>query len=192
MNPCGLEFDKHASDLNIFKLNGQVYPSKELYTYRALFHGETVRDKPIIIERLTDKQRFIINVSAKPLYENGQINAAIAIFDDVTERVKTEIALKESESRLNMAQQIAHLGNWEYYVKEDKAIWSEELFRIFGLEPKPFGPSVNEYVMKILPEDREAINKKMEYIMFQNPTPSKISFDYRIIRQDGTIRTIPF
>jgi PAS domain S-box-containing protein len=190
VNPCGLEISNHASKLRIFKLNGQLFPSKELYTYRALFHGETLRDKPVIIERLTDKQRFIINVSAQPLYENGQINAAIVIFDDVTERVKTEIALKESENRLNMAQQIAHLGNWEYYVKEDKAIWSEELFRIFGLEPKPFGPSVNEYVMKILPEDREAINEKMENIMFQDPSYSKISFDYRIVRQDGTLRTI--
>lgn len=190
VNPCGLEISNHASKLRIFKLNGQLFPIKELYTYRALFLGETVRDKPVIIERLTDEQRFIINVSAQPLYENGQIKAAIVIFDDVTERVKTEIALKESENRLNMAQQIAHLGNWEYYVKEDKAIWSEELFRIFGLEPKPFGPTVNEYVMKILPEDREAINKKMEYVMFQNPSTSKISFDYRIVRQDGTIRTI--
>lgn len=190
VNPCGLEISNQASKLRIFKLNGQLFPSKELYTYRALFHGETVHNKPIIIERLTDEKRFIINVSAQPLCENGQINAAVVIFDDVTERVKTEIALKESENRLNMAQQIAHLGNWEYYVKEDKAIWSEELFRIFGLEPKPFGPNVNEYVMKILPEDREAINKKMEYIMFQNPSLSKISFDYRIVRQDGTLRTI--
>jgi hypothetical protein len=41
----------------------------------------------------------------------------------------------ESEERLKMAQRIAHVGSWEYFVKEDKTIWSEELFHIFGLPP---------------------------------------------------------
>jgi PAS domain-containing protein len=36
INPCGLEFEKHAKDLKIFDLNKDIYPTKELYSYRAL------------------------------------------------------------------------------------------------------------------------------------------------------------
>lgn len=191
INPCGVEFEKLADDLKIFDLNRETYPNRRLYTYRSLLYGEKIRNMPITIERISDKKRLIINVSTAPLYDKkGNINAAVAIFDDVTERIQTQNELKESEKRLNWAQQIAHLGNWEYLVKEDKAIWSEELFRIFGLEPKPFGPNAAEYISKIHPEDRGGIDKKAKQLLFEGTLNSKSSFDYRIIHQDGTIRTI--
>jgi len=188
INPCGLELRNLA--VKIYKLDGKICPTEELCIYRALFKEETMRDAPPqIIEQINGK-RFIANVSAKPLYDKeGKANAAVAIFDDVTERVKTQEALKESEERLKMAQRITHVGSWEYYVKEDRAIWSEELFRIFGLKPQRYGPNTTDYVARIHPQDREAINKAMEQMLFKGVT-SKASFDYRIIREDGSIRTI--
>jgi len=191
-NPCGIELEKQATALKIYSMDGKPCATEELYTYRALFKGETFRDQPIIIER-TDGQRLIVNVSAKPLYgKDGKANGAIAIFDDVTERLQTQEALRDSEERLNMAQRMAHLGSWEYNVKEDKALWSEELFRIFGLEVKQYGPSTAEYAARIHPDDRETINEKMEQMLFKSGDGlhSRISFDYRVIRPDGSIRHI--
>ncbi len=190
VNPCGLELEKHAVNLKIYSMDGKVCPTKELYTYRALFNEETVRNAPLILGN-EDGKKLIVNVSAKPLYDKeGKVNAAIAIFDDVTERLQTQEALEESEARLKMAQRIAHVGNWEYIVKEDKAIWSEELFSIFGLKPQHFGPNTSEYVARIYPDDREAINKSMEQMLFSDGLSHKVSFDYRIIHEDGSIRTI--
>jgi PAS domain S-box-containing protein len=189
VDPCGVRLEKHAAALRIYTLDGKVCPTEELYTYRALFNEETVLNAPEVIER-PDGKRFIVNVSAKPLYDKeDKANVAVAIFDDVTERVKTQEALKESEERLKMAQMIAHVGNWEYSVKEDRAIWSDELFRIFGLKPQHYGPNTTEYVARIHPQDREAINKTMEQMLFKG-VASKASFDYRIIREDGSVRTI--
>ena len=188
INPCGLKLRNLA--VKIYKLDGKICPTEELYIYRALFKEETMRDAPPQIIEYINGKRFIVTISAKPLYDKeGKANAAVAIFDDVTERVKTQEALKESEERLKMAQRIAHVGNWEFYVKEDRAIWSEELFRIFGLKPQRYGPNTNDYVARIHPQDREAINKTMEQMLFKGVT-SKASFDYRIIREDGSIRTI--
>jgi PAS domain S-box-containing protein len=188
INPCGLELKNLP--VWIYTLDGNICPTEELYTYRALFKEETTRNAPPQIIEHPNGKRFIVNVSAKPLYDKeGKVNAAIAIFDDATERSKTQEALKESEERLKMAQRIAHVGSWEYYLDEDKAIWSEELFRIFGLKPQKYGPNTTEYVARIHPQDREAINKIMEQMLFKCVT-SKASFDYRIIRDDGSIRTI--
>lgn len=190
VNPCGIELKKQAKSLKIYSLDGKECATEELYTYRALFNEETFRDELIVIERVYGK-RLIVNVSAKPLYDKeGKANAAIAIFDDVTERMKTQQALRESEDRLKMAQNIAHVGSWEYYVREDKAVWSEELFRIFGLEPQQYGPTTSEYAARIHPQDRENINGIMEQILFRGNLQSKASFDYRIIRQDGSVHTI--
>jgi len=128
VNRCGIELNKHAASLKILSLYGKDCPTEELYTYRESFNEETLRNATIIIEQPDGKQ-FIVIVSAKPLYdEDGRVNAAVAIFEDVTDHVKTQNSLMESEERLKMAQRIAHVGSWEYYVKEDRAIWSEELF----------------------------------------------------------------
>jgi PAS domain S-box-containing protein len=132
-NPCGIELENQSEDLKIYSMDGKPCPIKELYTYWSLFNEETFRNEPLRIER-TDGERFIVNISAKPLYDKeGRANGAIAIFDDVTERMQTQEALTDSEERLNMAQSIAHLGSWEYFVKDDRAVWSEELFQIFGI-----------------------------------------------------------
>ena len=69
----------------------------------------------------------------KPLYKDGKLDSAVAFAYDVTERKKAEEALRENEARLELAQRVARLGSWEFYVKEDKAVWSKEMFYIFDL-----------------------------------------------------------
>ncbi len=188
-NPYGLKLAEHAAAHKIYLADGKICPNEQLYTYRALFKEETILNAPEIIER--NGKRFIMNVSARPLYDKeGTPIAAVTVFDDVTERVKTQEALQESEDRLKMAQRIAHVGSWEYYAKIDRAIWSDELFRIFGMKLQTYGPNTAEYVARIHPEDREKINEEMEQLLFNAKLLSKASFDYRVVRPDGSIRTI--
>ncbi len=190
VDPCGLKLSEHAAALKIYLLDGKPCPTDQLYTYKALFNEETILNAPEVIESRSGKH-FVLDVSAKPLYDDdGNPKGAVTIFDDVTERVKTQDALQESEDRLKMAQQIAHVGSWEYYVKLDKAIWSDELFQIFGMKPQKYGPNTAEYITHIYPDDREKINQKMEQLLFNARLLSKSDFDYRVVRRDGSIRTI--
>ncbi|NLF87278.1 PAS domain S-box protein [Candidatus Bathyarchaeota archaeon] len=185
-DPCGIPIEKQSSDLKIYSITGELCPTEELHIYKAIFHGETFRDAPIILER-TDGERFLVNVNAKPLYNaDGKAIGAIAIFDDVTERMQTQEALMDSEERLNMAQRIAHMGSWEYIIKEDQAVWSEELFRIFGLTPQKFGPNIKNYLALIHPDDRPMMEKHM----LSGRLTGSESFDYRIVLPSRTVRTI--
>ena len=76
--------------------------------------------------------------------ENGKPSRVMGVEQDITERKKIENTLLESEQRLKKAQSIAHMGSWEYHVKEDRAIWSEEMFRIFGLPVQKYGPNIKD------------------------------------------------
>ena len=189
-NPCGLKLEEFGAAIKIYTSEGVPCTVTKLYSFRTLFNEETILNELEIIDR-KDGKRLVITLSGKPLYdEKGKVEAAVIIFDDATERVKTQNALQESESRLKMAQGIAHVGSWEYYSAEDKAIWSDELFRMFGLKPQKYGPTTTEYVTHIHPEDREMINQKMEKLLFHARVYAKTSFDYRIIRPDGSTRII--
>ncbi len=82
-------------------------------------------------------------------------------YDDLEEKVKERTeeleeaynSLKESEKSLADAQEMAHIGNWEWDITTDKAYWSEEMFRIFKRDPQNLAPSLKEYLSYIHPED---------------------------------------
>lgn len=74
------------------------------------------------------------------------------------ERLDAEKALRESETRLNKAQQIAHVGSWELDVLKNHLIWSDEIYRILGLQPQEFGATYEEFLDAIHPDDRAAVD----------------------------------
>ncbi|MEG4067322.1 PAS domain S-box protein [Microcoleus sp. Pol11C2] len=84
----------------IFRLDGQLYAPHEYPLVRSLKTGEVVTNEEIEIHR-NDGSRIFINVNSAPILDNqGQIVAAVAIFQDVSERKRVEQALRESESQL--------------------------------------------------------------------------------------------
>jgi PAS domain S-box-containing protein len=188
INPYGLSLKKYALLMKISSLDGKLSRVESLPTYRALFNGEIVKGEKMMMER-PDGKRLVVSGYARPIREANEIMAAVVFFDDVSEQFQTQKELSESEERLRMAQEIAHVGVWEVNVKEDSSIWSEEMFRIFGLEPQKHSPTTTEYVHLIYPDDREAINTTMEQMLFDK-VPFKVSFDYRIVRKNGKIRNI--
>ncbi|UNU22642.1 PAS domain S-box protein [Microcoleus vaginatus] len=84
----------------IFRLDGQLYAPHEYPLARSLKTGEVVTNEEIEIHR-NDGSRIFINVNSAPILDNqGQIVAAVVVFQDVSERKRVEQALRESESQL--------------------------------------------------------------------------------------------
>jgi len=84
----------------ISRLDGQLYSPNEYPLVRSLKTGEVVTNEEIEIHR-NDGSRIFINVNSAPILDNqGQIVAAVVVFQDVSERKRVEQALRESESQL--------------------------------------------------------------------------------------------
>lgn len=106
---------------------------------------------------------------------------------EITERKRAEERIKRSEAQLAEAQQIAHIGSWEWDIDLNKATWSDELYRIFGLKPHEIGITYEGFLERVHPNDRGFVRKIAERALLDH---KPFSFDYRIIRPDRTVRIL--
>ncbi|MEE3717687.1 PAS domain S-box protein [Tumidithrix elongata RA019] len=121
-----------------------------------------------------------------PWYADANKIGGIIMFTQViTNRKLAEIALRESEASLAMAQRLAHIGNWEFNLQTQEITWSEEIYHMFGLDPTQPVPPYAEYIEKIHPDDCPTLLRHIEEAAV-NGTPYTI--DYRAIFKDGSIR----
>ncbi|MGH8501137.1 MAG: PAS domain S-box protein [Gammaproteobacteria bacterium] len=135
-----------------------------------------------------DGQLVNVSLTISPIKDaTGIIVGVSKIARDITARKKMEEQLKKNEARLTEAQRIAHIGSWEWDVIADKIAWSDELYRIFDIQPQEFGATYQAFFSYVHPEDRELVRKMIGQAMRERTFPE---FDHRIVRPDGTVRVI--
>jgi len=119
--------------------------------------------------------------------DSGQAVGCIAVAYDITEERETKERLARSESLLRQAQRVAHVGSFEWDIKADHITWSEELYRIYGIEPGQFGATYESYLQHADPEDRE----RVKVVLFDALRERRPFVDeHRIVRPDGTKRVL--
>ncbi len=112
----------------------------------------------------------------------------MALSEDITERKRAEQALRRSEAYLAEAQRLAETGSWAYNPTAEKCIyWSDEMLRIFGLDPQRNLPDREEFLRLVHPEDRDRFNEQIEKSRREK---SDFVQDYRIVLTDGTVKHI--
>jgi PAS domain S-box-containing protein len=106
---------------------------------------------------------------------------------DITERKAVENSLLESRKMLSESQRIAHVGSWEYDIANDTHLWSDELFRIFEIDPVTQGASYEGCINATHPDDREAIARTyIESVETGKPYES----EHRLLFPDGRIKYV--
>ncbi|KAB2889980.1 MAG: response regulator [Desulfobulbaceae bacterium] len=103
------------------------------------------------------------------------------------ERKKAEQALKESEAILRRSQEIAHIGSWRFYSDSQELDWSQEVFRILGMEPGSRPADYQLFRERVHPDDREAVDR---FYFGDEGQSGAGEIVHRVLRADGTIRTI--
>ena len=110
------------------------------------------------------------------------------LFDD-TERKRAEEALRESRERLERSQEIAHLGSWELDLVNNRLTWSDEVYRIFGLQPQEFGATYEAFLDRVHPEDRAAVDAAYSGSLREGRDTYEI--EHRVVRRStGEVRIV--
>jgi len=105
----------------------------------------------------------------------------------IEEKRRIEEELKNSERHLREAQAIAHIGIWEWNVGEDDIYWSDETYKIFGLNPGEFKVKYEDFLKFVHPDDVEFVKKSVDEALCEKKS---YSIDHRIILPDGSIRFV--
>ena len=117
--------------------------------------------------------------------ENGKVTGALSSARDVTEQKAAEDALRESEARLRLAYDAAKAGAWEWDIKTNKNIWSDEIWALYGLEPGSGEPSYELWAQTIHPEDRPAAEAAVHNAARSG---TELNAEWRINNPDGQER----
>jgi DNA-binding CsgD family transcriptional regulator/PAS domain-containing protein len=111
-----------------------------------------------------------------------EIMDALARSDALTGLAKSRLS-----HQLDTAEQVADLGTWEWFPREGTMVWSDNLYRIFGLEPGEITPTTDYLLERTYPEDREQTARFVELIALSSRPPP---IEYRIQRLGGEVRYI--
>jgi PAS domain S-box-containing protein len=118
--------------------------------------------------------------------ESGRVYRVAGIAEDITERKRIDEQLRTSEHLLSEAQRVAHIGNFTWDMTNRAVTWSDELYRLFGVDPGGIDPAT-EAMGLVHPADcvpiRAAIQRTVD-------TKEPYSFFYRIRRRDGEERIL--
>jgi PAS domain S-box-containing protein len=124
-------------------------------------------------------------VSASPIINNNRIRGVLFCIRDVTD-LKTSLRLTErSVSSLKDAQKISHIGSLEWVVTKNKISWSDELYRIYGLQPGKAQLRYETFAAFNHPDDMQMVRDQFQ-IALEGHLP--VNFTYRILAKDGTIK----
>lgn len=107
---------------------------------------------------------------------------------DVTEARETQERLEVSEARLAEAQTVARLGSWETDLATLNVFWSQEIYRIFGVEPAAFSPTHQGFLEFVHPDDRLAVDAAFKAAI-EAPTALN-SIEHRIVTAAGALKHI--
>jgi len=134
-----------------------------------------------------DGSSVTMEISSRLIHQDGVVVGIQGIGRDITDRKRAEAERQARETQLNEAQQIAHVGSWEFDIITGEVKWSDELWRIFGLDQREFGLSFEEYLAMVHPDDRQLVKSVDEHA---HQTKTHFDHHYRIVKADGEVRVL--
>ena len=167
----------------------RVHPEDRQSVYEAMRNAAQEKAEYQVEHRIilpNGTIRHLHAIGHPALNRSGNVVEFVGSAVDVTERKRAEEALRRSEAYLAEAQKLTHTGSWARDASAYKVLyWSEETFRILGLDPQKGIPD-GEYTFRVMhPEDRERVEEIRKKAMREK---AEFATDYRIVLSDGTLK----
>ncbi len=175
--------------------NGRELRPEEMPAQMAATEGRPVSDQEVDIA-FPDGRTVNLLLCAAPLFDtDGRVRGSVTAGVDITARKRMEEALRETGEKLERTrsllaegQRIAHLGTFEYIAATQTTVWSEEEYRIYGLDPAGPSPAYDTLLGKsIHPDDAALLDQTFKAAIQSRST---YELEHRIVRPDGSVRWV--
>lgn len=183
------------------------YSEKELQklSYEIVTHEEDVEISRTLFRQLVEEQYQQLHVEkrcrrkdgtvvwtktsvSRVLGVEGRTGLFAAVVEDITERKRAEEALRRSEAYLAEAQRLTRTGSCAIDGKSRETVyWSDEMFRLFDLDPQHGPPVWDKFLQQIHPEDRDAVRLANERTFHAKVN---CNVEFRLLKPDGTVKHI--
>ncbi len=166
------EAPQYAADAELLRLGLQSE-----FVAPLIFEGEclgTLNCATLDVDGIPEEDRSTLLLMAPRL---AQALANVRLFDTV----------ERSDASLREAQSVAHVGSWEWDIVEDRVVWSDELYHIFGVDRGTFDATYEGYRRLVHPDDREALDDAVDGTLNAD---LPYAVEHRIVRPDGGVRHI--
>lgn len=170
--------------------DGRHFPGSEHPAMIALKTGDTIENQLMgVYNPVTDDTRWILVCSYPQFSHESEFPVKVfTTFSDITERKLVQDALYDSKFKFREAEKISHVGYYEINLKTNRSSWSDETFRIFGMNPDTDEePDLDTILGMVYPEDLENLQAT-----YNRCFREKTVFDltYRLIAKDNVLRCV--
>jgi PAS domain S-box-containing protein len=133
-----------------------------------------------------DGSRVFIDGSTRPLRNSlGKLIGFFKIGQDVTAQREAERAVRASEERLRSALKVGQLATWDWDLRTDETVWSDEYYRMHGYDIGEVTPSYGAWISRVHPADRNETERMLREARAQG---HEYANEYRALHRDGSVR----
>jgi len=180
--------DPRQGTIDLAKVSEMIHPEDRELVFRAAqeaLQNGVPADIEHRLVRANGEVRTIHSVGTVKRDPSGRPYEMFGTAQDVTNRKRSEEALKQSQFYLSEGQRLAHMGSWAF--NDSGHYWSDELYKIYGLDPQNGAPTIEQYLALIHPQDRASMAETIKRMQEEHRGFDQIE---RIIRPDGQLRYI--
>lgn len=155
---------------------------QQVWTTKTPF---TIEDRLLT---LNQEERLYTTLLFPLLDADNEVTGVCGIANDITDRRQGEERLRQSEENLKKAQQVAHVGSWQWQIKTNQLVWSDEMYHIFGIRKDEFTGSLSDVLMQsIHPDDLPSVEYSNNSVI-NNKKP--IPLEYRVVWPDQSVHLV--
>src|SRR6202020_427911 len=174
--------------IDIDKVREMIHPDDREMVFRTAENAANSGTRADCEHRLfrpNGEMRVVHSLGDLKKDSSGRPHQIFGTTQDITERKHAEEALQQNQFYLREGQRLAHMGSWAFNAAGH--YWSDELYKIYGLDPKSGAPTVEQYLALVHPQDRTVIAETIKRMQEQHCGFDQIE---RIVRPDGQLRYI--
>jgi len=174
--------------IDLDKVREMIHPDDREMVFRTAENAANSGTRADCEHRLfrpNGEMRVVHSLGDLKKDSSGRPHQIFGTTQDITERKHAEEALQQSQFYLSEGQRLAHVGSWAFNAAGH--YWSDELYKIYGLDPKSGAPTVEQYLALVHPQDRTVIAETIKRMQEEHRGFDQIE---RIVRPDGQLRYI--